>query len=48
MSTKNDRRSQRTRQLLGTAPVELILEKGYNGITIEDLVVSRLLGDGEV
>jgi AcrR family transcriptional regulator len=35
---KNDRRSQRTRQLLGNALVELMLEKQFDGITVQDIL----------
>ena len=38
MSNKNDRRSQRTRHLLSEALVELIREKGYNTITVTDII----------
>ncbi len=33
-----DRRIQRTRQLLLNALIELILEKGYPGITVQDII----------
>jgi len=36
--TKTDRRVQRTRELLQKALIELISERGYDGITIQDLV----------
>ena len=32
-----DRRIRRTRQLLREALVELILEKGYDAVTVQDL-----------
>ncbi|MEO8396508.1 MAG: TetR/AcrR family transcriptional regulator [Chloroflexota bacterium] len=35
---KNDRRSNRTRELLSTALVELMLEKRYDSITIQDIL----------
>ena len=38
MSNKNDRRSQRTRHLLSEALVELIREKGYNTITVTNII----------
>ena len=38
MTKKNDRRSQRTRQLLSEALVSLILEKGYTAMTVSDLI----------
>ena len=37
-TTKNDRRSRRTRQLLGAALVELMLEKRYDAITVQDIL----------
>lgn len=36
--TKTDRRVQRTRELLQTALIELISERGYDAITIQDIV----------
>lgn len=36
--TKTDRRVQRTRELLQMALIELIRERGYDAITIEDIV----------
>lgn len=36
--TKTDRRVQRTRELLQKALIELISERGYGGITIQDIV----------
>src|SRR5215208_6055596 len=38
MSDKQDRRSQRTRHLLGAALVELIREKDYSSITVSDII----------
>ena len=38
MSDKQDRRSKRTRHLLSEALVELIREKGYNSITVSDII----------
>ena len=37
-NTKTDRRSQRTRQLLSAALFELMLEKRYDGITVQDII----------
>ena len=37
-SRKVDRRIQRTRQLLDDALIELILEKGYDKITVQNIV----------
>ena len=36
--TKTDRRVQRTRELLESALIELIGERGYDAITIQDIV----------
>lgn len=36
--TKTDRRAQRTRELLQKALIELIAERGYDAITIQDIV----------
>jgi AcrR family transcriptional regulator len=36
--TKPDRRVERTRELLQTALIELIAERGYDAITIQDIV----------
>lgn len=38
MSNKQDRRSERTRRLLSEAFVELLREKGYNAITVSDII----------
>ncbi len=38
MSDKQDRRSQRTRHLLGEALVALIREKDYSSITVSDII----------
>lgn len=35
---KNDRRTQKTKTLLATALVELIVEKGYDEVTIQDII----------
>lgn len=37
-TVKEDRRSRRTRQLLGSALVELMLEKRYDAITVQDIL----------
>lgn len=42
--TKTDRRVQRTRQLLQKALIELISEREYDGITIQDIVARANLG----
>jgi len=44
MSNKNDRRSQRTRHLLGEALVDLMMEKGYNAITVSDIIERANVG----
>ena len=44
MNDKNDRRSQRTRQLLGEALVTLIRERDYITITVSDIVESANVG----
>lgn len=38
MMLKNDRRSLRTRQALGDALVELMMQKGYDDISIKDII----------
>ena len=38
MKVKNDRRSQRTRQALGDALIELMMERGYDSISIRDII----------
>ena len=38
MSDKHDRRSKRTRQALGDALVELMMERGYDAISIKDII----------
>lgn len=35
---KNDRRTQKTKKYLAAALVELIMEKGYDAITIQDII----------
>jgi AcrR family transcriptional regulator len=37
-NTKADRRSQRTRQLLSAALIELMLEQRYDEITVQDII----------
>jgi AcrR family transcriptional regulator len=44
MREKNDRRSQRTRQLLSEALVELIMEKGYGALTVSDIIERANVG----
>jgi AcrR family transcriptional regulator len=44
MNDKNDRRSQRTRHLLGEALVALIREKDYNTITVSDIIERANVG----
>ena len=44
MNDKNDRRSQRTRQALGDAFVELLMEKGYDAISIKDIIERANVG----
>ena len=44
MSDKTDRRSQRTRHLLGAALVELIREKDYSAITVSDIIERANVG----
>lgn len=44
MNHKNDRRSQRTRQLLGDALVGLIREKDYGAITVSDIIERANVG----
>lgn len=44
MTDKNDRRSQRTRQLLSEALVQLIQEKDYSTITVSDIIERANVG----
>ena len=44
MNEKTDRRSQRTRHLLGAALVELIREKDYGTITVNDIIERANVG----
>jgi AcrR family transcriptional regulator len=44
MKVKNDRRSQRTRQALGDALVELMMEKGYDAVSIKDIIEHANIG----
>src|SRR5262245_28061146 len=41
---KDDRRSKRTRQLLGEALVELLLEKRFDAITVQDILNRANIG----
>ncbi len=41
---KIDRRIQRTKQLLSRALIELILEKGYEDVTVQDILDSANIG----
>lgn len=38
MPNKDDRRSQRTRRALGDALVELMMERGYDAISVKDII----------
>jgi AcrR family transcriptional regulator len=44
MSDKNDRRSQRTRQALSEALVQLIQEKDYSTMTVNDIIERANVG----
>ncbi|MEW5939575.1 MAG: TetR/AcrR family transcriptional regulator [Chloroflexota bacterium] len=44
MKVKNDRRSQRTRQALGDAFIELLMEKGYEAVSIKDIIERANVG----
>jgi AcrR family transcriptional regulator len=44
MTDKNDRRSQRTRQALSEALVQLIQEKDYSAITVNDIIERANVG----
>jgi AcrR family transcriptional regulator len=44
VSDKQDRRSQRTRHLLGEAFVQLLREKGYSAITVNDIIERANIG----
>lgn len=44
MIDKNDRRSQRTRQALGDAFVQLLMERGYHAISIKDVIERANVG----
>ncbi len=41
---KQDRRSQRTRQLVNSAMMELLSEKGYEAITVQDILERAGIG----
>jgi AcrR family transcriptional regulator len=43
-NTKADRRSQRTRQLLSAALIELMLEKRYDDISVQDIIERANVG----
>jgi AcrR family transcriptional regulator len=43
-NTKEDRRSKRTRQMLGNALVELMLEKRFEDITVQDILDKANVG----
>jgi AcrR family transcriptional regulator len=42
--SKQDRRSQRTRHLVGEAFVQLLREKGYSAITVSDIIARADIG----
>ena len=44
MKDENDRRSQRTRQALGDALVELMMEKGYEAVSIKEIIERANVG----
>jgi len=44
MTDKQDRRSQRTQRLLSDAFVQLLREKGYNEITVSDIIARANIG----
>jgi len=44
MTDKQDRRRQRTRRLLSEAFVELLREKGYSAITVNDIIERANIG----
>ena len=44
MTDKHDRRSQRTRHLVSAAFVQLLREKGYNAITVSDIIERANIG----
>src|SRR5512140_1252602 len=41
---KQDRRSQRTRQLVNSAMMQLLSEKGYEAITVQDILERAGIG----
>lgn len=43
-NTKADRRSERTRQLLNAALIELMLEQRYDEITVQDIIDRANIG----
>ena len=44
MKVKNDRQSQRTRQAIGDALLELMMEKGYRAVSIKDVIERANVG----
>ncbi len=44
MKTNHDRQSQRTQRLLGDALVELMMERGYDAITVKDIIERANVG----
>jgi AcrR family transcriptional regulator len=44
MKAKNDRQSQRTRQVIGDAFLELMMEKGYRTVSIKDIIQRANVG----
>lgn len=44
MKDKHDRRSQRTRRLVGEAFAQLLREKGYNAISVRDIIERANIG----
>jgi len=41
---KNDRRTQKTKKFLAAALIELIMEKGYDAVTIQDIIERANVG----
>ncbi|MEW6406062.1 MAG: TetR/AcrR family transcriptional regulator [Chloroflexota bacterium] len=44
MKDNHDRQTQRTQLLLGNALIELMMEKGYDGITVKDIIERANVG----
>ncbi len=44
MKVKNDRQSQRTRQAIGDALLELMMAKGYRAVSIKDIIERANVG----